>query len=498
MNLSKIKILLLITVCFSCDKTINNNENPNIVLIMADDLGWTDLSFMGSNYYQTPNIDRLAKGGIAFYNAYASAANCSPSRASMLSGKYTTDHGIFTVGDSERGNKKTRKLIPIENKEEIGQDFFLIPEMLKTLGYTNGHFGKWHLGKEGHYPEQNGFDVNFGGCENGGPGKGGYTSPYNNPKIKDGPVGEYLTDRIGNEVVNFIDENQNKTFFAYVPFYSVHTPIEPKLEYEKKYQKIKGDRYHNRADFAGMIQSLDENVGKILDKIQELNLIEKTLIIFTSDNGGIRSISNQFPLRAGKGSYYEGGIKVPLIFSWDKKITANTKSYERVSNIDFFPTIKNIVGYNKQIKLEGVDLSPVFQDKKLQERSLFFHFPIYLEPYDVYKDNGMDPLFRTKPGSVIIKNDWKLHHYFENNSIELYNLKEDISESKNLSKENKEKTNELFEELNKWRKLNNAPIPNKINSDYDPIFVDSLLNLIENKKIKKRISSNLNLSKFYK
>ena len=497
MNLSKIKILILIIVCFSCNKTINN-KNPNIVLIVADDLGWTDLSFMGSNYYQTPNIDRLAKRGITFYNAYASATNCSPSRASMLSGKYTPEHGIFTVGESERGNKKTRKLIPIENKEEIGKDFFLIPEMLKTLGYTNGHFGKWHLGKEGNYPEQNGFDVNFGGCENGGPGKGGYTSPYNNPKIKDGPVGEYLTDRIGNEVVNFIDENQSKTFFAYVPFYSVHTPIEPKLEYEKKYRKIKGDQYHNRADFAGMIQSLDENVGKILDKIQELNLIEKTLIIFTSDNGGIRSISNQFPLRAGKGSYYEGGIKVPLIFSWGKKIAANTKSYERVSNIDFFPTIKNIVGYKKRIELEGVDLSPVFNDMKLPERSLFFHFPIYLEPYDVYKDNGTDPLFRTKPGSVIIKNDWKLHHYFENNSIELYNLIEDVSESKNLSEENKEKTNELYEELNKWRKRNNAPIPYKINPDYDPIFVDSLLNLIENKKIKKRISSNLNLSKFYK
>ena len=246
-----------------------------------------------------------------------------------------------------------------------------------------------------------------------------------------------------------------------------------------------------------MIQSLDENVGKILDKIKELNLIEKTLVIFTSDNGGIRSISNQFPLRAGKGSYYEGGIKVPLIFSWHKKITANTKSYERVSNIDFFPTIKSIVGYKERIELEGVDLSPVFNDKKLQERSLFFHFPIYLEPYNVYKDNGTDPLFRTKPGSVIIKNDWKLHHYFENNSIELYNLKEDVSESKNLSKENKEKTNELFEELNNWRKLNNAPIPSKINSDYDPIFVDSLLNLIENRKIKKRISSNLDLSKFY-
>ena len=452
---------------------------------MADDLGWTDLSFMGSNYYQTPNIDKLAKSGMIFYNAYAAAANCAPSRASMLTGKYTTEHQIYTVGNSDRGNRKTRKLIPIKNNTILDLDFFLIPEMLKIQGYTNGHFGKWHMGPKGFYPEQSGFNVNIGGYEKGAPGKGGYFSPYNNPKLSDGPEGEYLTDRIGNEVLKFIDDNQNQPFFAYVPFYSVHTPIQSKKEYQQKYSNKNGDENHNRPDYAGMIQSLDENVGKILNKIQELNLSEKTLIIFTSDNGGIRSISNQFPLRAGKGSYYEGGIKVPLIFSWKGKIKDKSESFERVSNIDFFPTIKKIVGNkNENLKLEGLDLNPIFEGKKLDKRALFFHFPIYLQPYNVQKDNGTDPLFRTRPGSVIIKDDWKLHHYFEDNSLELYNIKEDISESDDLSKKNQEKTTELFYELNSWRKQRSAPIPNQINSYYDKNFVDSLLLLIKNKKIK--------------
>ena len=493
-----ILLFSLFILSHGCVKNKEQKKKPNVILILADDLGWTDPSFMGSKYYQTPNIDRLAESGLAFFNAYSSAANCSPSRATLLSGKYPTDHKIFTVGISERGNKKTRKLIPAKNDTIIKEHFFLMPEMFKSMGYKTGHFGKWHLGPKGYYPEQNGFDVNFGGYENGGPGKGGYFSPYNNPKIEDGPKGEYLTDRIGNEVIKFISENQKRKFFAYVPFYSVHTPIEAKKEYEKSFQKNVGDQYHNRPDFAAMIQSLDENVGKIIDKIEELNLTENTLIIFTSDNGGVRAISNQFPLRAGKGSYYEGGIKVPLIFSWKKVIKKKSKSYERVSNIDFYPTIKKIIGYENKIELEGQDLSPIFVNRKLKERSLFFHFPIYLEPYNVYKDNARDPLFRTKPGSVIIKNNWKLHHYFEDDSLELYNLKEDISESKNTARKNKKIAAELYEELNNWRKLNRAYIPKKKNPYYDKMFVDSLLNLISNKKIKGKIPANLKLSKFYK
>jgi len=481
-------ILLVIFILSSCSSIEKKIESPNIVLIMADDLGWTDFSFMGSVYYQTPNIDKLSKNGITFYNAYASAANCAPSRATMLTGKYPTEHKIYTVGNSERGNRKTRKLIPTKNTTILDLDFFLISEMLKSKGYFNGHFGKWHMGTKGFYPEQSGFDVNIGGYEKGGPGKGGYFSPYNNPKLNDGPIGEYLTDRIGNEVIKFIEDNKNQSFFAYVPFYSVHTPIQSKKEYQKKYSDKNGDQNHNRPDYAGMIESLDENVGKIINKIEELNLSEKTLIIFTSDNGGIRAISNQFPLRAGKGSYYEGGIKVPLIFSWKGKIKEKSESFERVSNIDFFPTIKKIVNYdNDNLKLEGIDLSPAFEGKNLDKRALFFHFPIYLEPYNVQKDNGTDPLFRTKPGSVIIKGHWKLHHYFEDNSLELYNIKEDISESNDLSKKNQEKTMELFNQLNKWRNKRNAPIPDQLNSHYDKKFVDSLLLLIKNKKISGRL-----------
>jgi len=462
-----------------------------VILINVDDLGWSDLSFMGSNYYETPNIDKLAENGMIFYNAYAAAANCAPSRASMLSGKYTTEHEIYTVGNSERGNKKTRKLIPIKNNEILDLDFFLISEMFKNEGYTNGIFGKWHLGPEGFYPEQSGFDSNIGGCKKGGPGKGGYFSPYENPKIEDGPDGEYLTDRIGDETVKFIEDNQNSLFFAYVPFYSVHTPIQSKEQYRKKYLNKTPGKYHNRPDYAAMIQSLDENVGKILKKIDELNLSEKTLIIFTSDNGGIRDISDQFPLRAGKGSYYEGGIKVPLIFSWKNKIKPKSKSFERVINIDFFPTLKSILGYkNDNLELDGVDLNPIFQEEKIEERALYFHFPIYLEAYNVQKDDGYDPIFRTRPGSVIIKDNWKLHHYFEDNILELYNLEDDVSELKDLSQENKEIALELFNELKKWRERRKAPIPNKINSDYNKKFVDSLLLLIKNKKISGRILKN--------
>ena len=239
-----------------------------------------------------------------------------------------------------------------------------------------------------------------------------------------------------------------------------------------------------------MIQSLDENVGKIIDKIDALNLSENTLIIFTSDNGGIRAISDQYPLRAGKGSYYEGGIRVPLIFSWKGKIDAESESYERVSNVDFYPTIKKLVGYSKPIDFDGEDLNPIFNDKKLRERELYFHFPVYLEPYSVKRDGGTDPLFRTRPGTVIIKDNWKLHHYYEDNQFELYNLEKDISESNNLIDINIEKKDELLSKLNNWRKTRNAPIPSKLNAYYDQKYVDSLMFLINKNYISGKVNNN--------
>jgi len=484
--IKKLSFLLLLMLLSSSNK--ESLDKPNIILIVADDLGWSDLSYMGSKYYETPNIDKLSKSGMTFYNGYASSANCAPSRATMLSGKYHTEHGIYTVRNSDRGSRKTRKIIPIETKTTLDLDFFVIPEMLKEVGYTNGHFGKWHLGDVGFHPEQSGFDVNIGGNRHGGPG--GYFAPYPNPELENEPKGEYLTDRIGDEVVKFIDQNKENNFFAYVPFFSVHTPIQSKPDYQKKYSNKESNEYHNRPDYAGMIQSLDENIGKILDKIDTLNLSENTLIIFTSDNGGIRAISNQYPLRAGKGSYYEGGIKVPMIFSWKGKIEAETDSYERISNLDFYPTIKNLVGYKKSIDLDGEDLTPIFKGEKLKKRELYFHFPIYLEPYRVQLDSGTDPLFRTRPGTVIIKDNWKLHHYYEDNKFELYNLEKDISESKNLVEINKEKKTELLMDLNNWRKAKNAPIPSKLNPYYDQKYVDSLMFLIEKNLISGKVNKN--------
>ena len=483
--ISKILILLFI---FSCQNNIVDNEKPNVVLIVADDLGWSDLSYMGSTYYETPNIDKLSKSGMTFYNGYASSANCAPSRASMLTGKYHPFHGIYTVKNSDRGNKKTRKIIPIKTITKLELEYFILPEMLKSKGYSTGHFGKWHMGPKGYFPEQMGFDINIGGNEHGGPGS--YFSPYKYPNMSNGPKDEYLTDRIGDEVVKFIEKNKENNFFAYVPFFSVHTPIQSKSEYEKKYRNKESNEYHNREDYAGMIQSLDENIGKILDKIEKLNLSKKTLIIFTSDNGGIRAISNQYPLRAGKGSYYEGGIKVPMIFSWPEKIKAGSTSIERISNIDFYPTIKSIIGYNETIDLDGEDLTPIFNSKALKKRELYFHFPIYLEPYNVHLDSGSDPLFRTRPGSVIIKDNWKLHHYYEDNNFELYNLENDISETKNLIDINKEKKAELLNNLDNWLKKNNAPIPNKLNPFYNQQYVDSLMFSINNNKVSGKVNKN--------
>ena len=488
MNNFKSKILILLLFIFSCQNNIVDKEKPNVILIVADDLGWSDLSYMGSTYYETPNIDKLSKSGMTFYNGYASSANCAPSRASMLTGKYHPFHGIYSVKNSDRGNKKTRKIIPIKTKTKLELEYFILPEMLKSKGYSTGHFGKWHMGPKGYYPEQMGFDINIGGNEHGGPRS--YFSPYKYPNMSNGPKDEYLTDRIGDEVVKFIEKNKENNFFAYVPFFSVHTPIQSKSEYEKKYRNKESNEYHNREDYAGMIQSLDENIGKILEKIEKLNLSKNTLIIFTSDNGGIKAISNQYPLRAGKGSYYEGGIKVPMIFSWPEKIQAGSTSNERVSNIDFYPTIKKIIGYNKTIDLDGEDLTPIFNSKALKKRELYFHFPIYLEPYNVHLDSGSDPLFRTRPGSVIIKDNWKLHHYYEDNNFELYNLENDISESKNLININKEKKAELLKDLNNWRSKNNAPIPNKLNPFYDQKYVDGLMILINKNKISGKVNKN--------
>ncbi|MBC9797177.1 sulfatase [Sinomicrobium weinanense] len=455
-------------------------SSPNIILINVDDLGWKDLGFMGSNYYETPNLDAFSKEGMVFTNAYASAANCAPSRACMISGLNTPEHGVYTVGSSARGDQRTRKLVPIRNTKYLKDSVYTLPEMLKSAGYLTASFGKWHIGTN---PASQGIDYNIGGSDRGAPGKKGYFSPYNIDFIEDGPEGEYLTDRLTSEAITFLEENRDTTFFLYLPYYTVHTPIMGKPGLIEKFKDKKGNDGQNRPEYAAMVASMDENIGRILKTIDRLKLGRNTWIIFTSDNGGIRAVSEQNPLRAGKGSYYEGGIRVPLVMRWPGHIPESTVNTNRVTNLDFYPTIQEIVGpQQKAPHLDGLSLVSQFKDTTRVNRDLFFHFPVYLQAYDKTKDDGRDPLFRTRPGSVMISGDWKLHEYFEDGARELYYLKTDTGERNNLIDTYPEKARELYDKLVKWRTGKKAPVPQKKNPEYDARFEREILSKVAGAK----------------
>ncbi|MGB2129577.1 MAG: sulfatase [Flavicella sp.] len=463
MTLSQ-KLTFIVLIFLTCSTTAQKtNSKPNIVIINIDDLGWKDVGYMGSNYYETPHIDALAKESMRFDNAYAGAANCAPSRACLLSGKNTPKHGVYTVGSSSRGKKTQRRLIPVKNTLHLENKAFTLPKFLQSNGYETASFGKWHVGID---PSKQGIEFNVGGSDKGSPGKGGYFSPYTLDHIKDGPDGEYLTDRIASEVVNYLSKPKEKPFFLYVPFYSVHTPIQGKKELIEKFKQKKGSKGQNKPAYAAMISTMDNAVGKILTALETQNLSKNTLLFFTSDNGGINFISDQSPLRAGKGSYYEGGIRVPLLIRYPGKIQAGSESKQVVSQLDFFKTIQSIVNPAwPNLDLDGIDIQHTFQGKVI-ERDLFYHFPIYLQAYKKGKDEGRDRLFRTRPGSVIRSGKWKLHYYYEDKQVELYDLQEDISESTNLAAKFPEKVNELQESLEIWLKNNKAKIPCKDNPHF--------------------------------
>lgn len=464
-NMLIVIVIASISICTSDAQVNNPASRPNIVFINVDDLGWKDLNFMGSNYYETPNLDRLAQEGMIFMQAYAAAANCAPSRACFMSGQNTPRHGIYTVSNSDRGDVRTRKIIPIPNHEVLPDSIYTIAEMLKDNGYITGTFGKWHLGED---PTAQGFDVNVGGSHHGNPGKNGYFSPYNIDFIEDGPRGEYLTDRLTSEAISFVRENQDTAFFLYLPFYTVHTPIMGKEALIEKFKNKQAQPGQDRPDYAAMIASMDENVGRLLSAIEQLDLRDRTIIIFTSDNGGIRAISHQDPLRAGKGSYYEGGIRIPLVVWWPGKVKAGSRCEVPVTNMDFYPTLLSIIGASQtSLLLDGTDITPLLEDKEIPERALFWHFPIYLQAYSPKEDAGRDPLFRTRPGSVVRKGQWKLHKYFEDGALELYNLEEDLGETRNLVKDHPEKAQELHQLLKAWRSETQAPVPAKLNPEYD-------------------------------
>ena len=457
-------IILIQSVLLFHSCIIEESEKPNIIYINVDDLGWVDTEIYGSTYYETPHINKLAESGMRFTRAYASAANCAPSRACLLTGLNTPRHGIYTVNSSERGKSEHRKLIPFKNTTVLADSFVTIAEVLQLNGYRTGTFGKWHLGDD---PTTQGFEINFGGDKRGNPGPEGYFNPSLFPNMEEVNQGINLTDELTSRAIQFIKNSRDQPFFLYLPYYAVHTPLRAKNELIKKYAAKSGNDFHDNEVFAAMIDNLDQNVGRILTYLEKKRLLHNTIIIFTSDNGGLRSISSMYPLRGCKGSYYEGGIRIPLIVSWENKIESGSINHAPTTNLDFFPTVLDILQIeSSSFKPDGHSILPLLTGSERESKPMFWHFPVYLQSYDGIHDDTRDSLFRTRPGSVVIIENWKLHQYFEDDSSELYNLDDDIGERKDLSQVHIEKRNELLDTLNAWRKATNAPIP----SEQNPLF----------------------------
>jgi len=445
-----------------------DRRRPNIVFIFIDDMGWRDVGFMGSEYYETPNIDRLASQGMVFTNAYSNAPNCAPARACLLSGQYSPRHGVYTVASSSRGKSKLRKLIPIENTTELDSNIVTIAEAIKPAGYVSASIGKWHLGDDPEFgPIAQGFDVNVGGYSAGHPQKG-YFVPYKNPELPDGPQGEYLTDRLTDEALNFIETNKGQPFFLYLPHYAVHTPLQAKEKLIEKYKKKPGSNGQNNPKYAAMIESTDQGVGRIMNKLDELGLTEDTIIFFFSDNGGVRTITSNEPLRGGKGMLYEGGIREPMAVRWPGVVEPGTTSDTPVIGVDLFPTILEMAGVPipKDKLLDGVSILPLLRGQgNLQREAIFWHFPAYLQGK---AEGARDPYFRTRPAGAVRAGDFKLIEYFEDGVLELYNLADDISEQNNLADVMPKKAAELHQLMLAWRQEVNAPVPTELNPEYNP------------------------------
>jgi len=458
----KYLIVILLTIFFYSCVTGEKETRPNILLINIDDMGWRDVGFMGSEYYETPNLDALAAGGMVFTQAYAAASNCAPSRACMMSGQWAPRHGIYTVTNSDRGKSKDRKIIPTPNNEYIPEDNLLLPQVLKDAGYVTCHAGKWHLSDD---PLQNGFDLNIGGSHAGNPGS--YYPPYKRVPSLIAPTNDYyLTNLVMDKTLEFLSSVGDKPFFMYYSPYAVHTPIHPVKSLLPKYEGKLEWNGQNNAKYATMVENLDTQIGRMIKLLKEIGKLENTFILFISDNGGVYRITKQWPLRAGKGSYYEGGIREPMFVYWQEKIPKGTKSEIPVSNLDFYPTILEVAGITKPEDkiLDGESILPVLTETStIEERPLFWHFPIYLQGGN---KETQDPLFRTRPGSAVRLGEWKLIQYFENNDIELYNLKDDIGEKNNHAESNPEKVKELLGILEDWREETNAPVPNQLNPEY--------------------------------
>ena len=458
--------------CLAADK-------PNIVLIFADDLGWSDVGYQGSDFYETPNLDALAKQGMVFTAAYASAGNCAPSRACLMSGTYTPRHQIYAVGSTDRGPKTSQRLIPVPNHNGLAGEVVTLAEALKSAGYVTGHFGKWHLGnKQGSKPTEQGFDVSF---DSFGEGEVAEGSEGNKAGPPSDPKGVFtLTRKAGD----FMADNKDKPFFCYLSHHAIHTPLQGRPETLANFQAKKAGKQHNAAMYAACTFDRDASVGLLLDKLKELRIEDNTLLVFTSDNGGTQQ-SSQEPLRGNKGSYYEGGIREPFIVRWPSVTKPGSKCDVPVINVDLFPTFLAAAGapVPQGKTLDGESLLPLLKEENdLQRQAIFWHFPGYLDS-PVIRGRELDVRtgFRSRPVSVINKGGWKLHLYHEewqldggrdklptNNAVELYDLTDDIGERNNLANTNPVKRDELLDDLFAWFRSADAIVPTQSNPMYDP------------------------------
>lgn len=437
----------------SCDNSVEEKQKPNVVFILADDLGYFDLSCMGSDYYETPNIDRIANEGMVFTNGYAACQVCSPSRVSIMSGKFPARHGITDwigakTGEDWRKAGRFNKLLPPENGDHLPHEYTVLPEALKDAGYTTFFAGKWHMGGEGSLPQDHGFDVNQGGFHAGGPYTGGYFSPFNNPQMEDRPEekGMSLSMKLASETVRFIRDNKDTSFFAYLSFYAVHAPIQTTKEKWKKYRDKAAeagiaDRGYEMGHFlpirqvqdnpvyAGLVEMMDDAVGHVLNALDELGLEENTIVVFTSDNGGVSAgdafATSNLPLRGGKGYQFEGGMREPYFIKVPWMDIAGRKTSTPATGTDFYPTILELTGeeLNTREHNDGVSLVPVLKGDTIADRPLIWHYPHY-------GNQGGEP------SSIVRLGEWKLIHYYEDGREELYNLVNDPEESNDLGGKN--------------------------------------------------------------
>ncbi|MCD6347826.1 MAG: sulfatase [Bacteroidales bacterium] len=469
-------VLAVIVLSFvSCAKT----DLPNFVVFLVDDLGWADVGCNNpETFYETPNVDKLASRGIRFTDAYAACPVCSPTRASIMTGKAPARINITDWIPGQ--DPKNRKLLGPQDLDALPAEEITLAEALKEGGYSTCYIGKWHLGGKGSWPEDHGFDVNIGGWTKGSPGKAGYYSPYENPRLPDGPKDEFLTRRLTNEAIKYLDSIQNDPFFLYFAFYTVHTPIQASVyhidHFKEKLANMKTDgRIHQRIEhegvtkliqdnpaYASMVAAMDEAVGRVTQRIKDLGLDDNTYIIFTSDNGGLSTLKNRgyptsnLPLRAGKGWLYEGGIREPFIIEGPEIETG--VSHEMVISMDIYPTILELarLPLRPEQHVDGqvipltITHTSTSTPSSTHSRTLYWHYPHY---------HGS----MWTPGAAIRQDNWKLIEFYEYENFELYNLNNDLSEMIDLSDSLPDKARELLDKLHNWQKEVNArfPIPNK-------------------------------------